>query len=136
MIRICLFIIAALTIMPFVNADDIDSYITDAKANGQYWNILERDSKGAFITGMGDGFTVCSEMEVKYFKASASFKVRKIRRDIVKFISDSMPEGLIIEDAIAYIDKFYTDESNLSVPISSAYLKYVELQKPSAKKNE
>ena len=122
MTRMYFFIIIALIISPIAGTDSLDSYVTGAKPNGKYWNILDNKSKGAFITGMREGFAVTSEVELEYIKAGIDCKERS---NVIQFIADSMPEGLSLEEIITYIDKFYLAKTKLNIPVSTVYLQFV-----------
>jgi len=132
------FIIIALAISPIVKADDIDSYATYGEPNGKYWNMLEEGEKSSFIIGIIEGLGMISDRALNEIKAGIDSKVSRdalmTHRNTIKFISENSPEGLILKETVADIDKFYSYKSNLTIPISTVYLQAVS--KYSAAKKE
>ena len=122
--KVCIIIILISLISPvgFAQQHYIDSFFTDGKANGGYWNRLTIDEKRATIAGITQGVILSAEAEIAYLSIN---KDNATIDDILKPLSSLTPTDVTIDEIVSSLDKFYTDSSNLGIPITSAYMKIV-----------
>ena len=124
-----LLIIISFAITPIAKTDEMDSCITDSAPNGRYWNALKEKEKSSFVIGIREGLGIISDRALHEIKIGIKNKTHrdalKANRDTIHFVTKAVPEGLILDKIIVDINNFYSNKSNLNIPISTAYLKVV-----------
>lgn len=101
----------------FLNASalyaiDLDPYKTEGYLNGKYWNTLSFPYKLNVIIGINSG--IKSSLQL--------LEQLGISKDVKDKFKEFYFSGLVFEDAVKGIDKFYNIKSNCNIPIWEVFL--------------
>ena len=117
--KIVIFLFAFLVLSPILYAQEEEALRTEGRINGRGWRTLDSTQKFYYILGLVDGIRISSESNLT-FEGDES---------IDQYSVDITLEGLNVlifpnmtyVDSIAYLDDFYSDATNLNIPVTMAY---------------
>jgi hypothetical protein len=123
MILVCMFFITDYR-PNCVQGSVTDSYHTEGKVNGRYWNTFTDSEKSSCIFGIELGIDLCADLELEYVKAGIDVRART---DMLKSLTSYLaPDNITLEETVRRINILYSDPKNLDIPLTTTYLKAIK----------